>query len=397
MKPLKELFFINFFILCLLVSTISNYSLWSFVLKSSIAIILIIFVITLEDMNKIQPIFFQKIILFISLPLLSLLWSKDINFALLKMLNIMVSVLPLIWVSESLYRNLTELSIKIFVNTIFILVLSISLITLLFHPFEYNTPYIFEITRWSHVIVGRFLSASIIIILLLKRYVHNLNRKMFIASMIIIYCGLYFTGFRAGLIFSLLISFLILLKNQTSLRKVPIGILYVVGLILLIIAADYFYFDTTLLERYLKLFSYHPRIEALEISWKLFKENPFWGVGFGGFANTNSFTNLMKYPHNLIAEVLVEFGLIGVFWLIALLSFIFLNNKSETRYYLLLAFLLSMTSKDISTNTMLWIGLAINNNQSFSSVKKTIYLNSKKYLLRARSSMDRAFDFGSKG
>ena len=48
------------------------------------------------------------------------------------------------------------------------------------------------------------------------------------------------------------------------------------------------------------------RIEALRISWELFKDHSFIGVGFGGFKSYNDFTEFVKYPHNIFVEMAVE-------------------------------------------------------------------------------------------
>jgi len=46
-------------------------------------------------------------------------------------------------------------------------------------------------------------------------------------------------------------------------------------------------------------------------SLDLFENNPFSGVGFGGWSNSPIVTH--KYPHNIYVELLSEVGLIGVF------------------------------------------------------------------------------------
>jgi len=276
-----------------------------------------------------------------------------------------------VWVAEILYKNRTESRNKLFFESLIFLSLVFSLVIILFHPFEYNTPYIFGISRWSYVIVGRFLSASVIIILLFDKYHPFQHRKLFYILVTVIFLGLYLSGLRAGFIFSLLASLLIFFNYQSSKKKYSYIFSGLILQILFFAAIDYFLYDFNILNRYLKLLYNQPRIEALQISWELFKENPFLGVGFGGFANSGALGELMKYPHNLIAESFAEFGVLGLIWLISLFIIMVFNNTREIRFYLFLAFLLSMTSKDISTNTMLWIGLVgVNSNITYKILKK---------------------------
>lgn len=62
----------------------------------------------------------------------------------------------------------------------------------------------------------------------------------------------------------------------------------------------------------------------LERSHALFVENPLFGVGFGGWNNSNLVDH--KYPHNLIYEVLAELGVIGLIFLVLLLIFFKYNT-----------------------------------------------------------------------
>src|SRR5699024_9775951 len=73
--------------------------------------------------------------------------------------------------------------------------------------------------------------------------------------------------------------------------------------------------DTILWDRFMLLFesnkgdSVNARLMMIEKSKEMFSEAPLLGKGMGGFKEaTNSVHN---YPHNIIYEMLAEYGLIG--------------------------------------------------------------------------------------
>jgi hypothetical protein len=69
--------------------------------------------------------------------------------------------------------------------------------------------------------------------------------------------------------------------------------------------------------------SFGTRVNYIDDSKILFYQNPFLGVGFGGW-HTQNFYSDHKYPHNIIFELISEVGLIGI------TLFLFLINKLWT-------------------------------------------------------------------
>lgn len=69
--------------------------------------------------------------------------------------------------------------------------------------------------------------------------------------------------------------------------------------------------------------SFGTRLNYIEDSKILFYQNPFLGVGFGGWHAQNFYSD-HKYPHNIIYELISEVGIIG------LTLFLFLINKLWT-------------------------------------------------------------------
>ena len=68
-----------------------------------------------------------------------------------------------------------------------------------------------------------------------------------------------------------------------------------------------------------------------------------------------------KYPHNLFLEFAVELGIPGILLCTFLLYIIFSSAKkvsTEVFIFFIFALWLAMFSKDIPTQSLLWIGLA---------------------------------------
>lgn len=112
----------------------------------------------------------------------------------------------------------------------------------------------------------------------------------------------------------------------------------------------------------------HTRIASYKIAWEMFTESPLIGKGLGSFNGYKNleWTTIQKYPHNIILEILSEMGIIGMLVFIVLYIFIvrsLCTNHYQilTTHFLLLTFFfslfLAMFSKDISTQSFLWLFL----------------------------------------
>ena len=99
------------------------------------------------------------------------------------------------------------------------------------------------------------------------------------------------------------------------------------------------------------------RAGFLEAAWRLFLSSPLLGVGIGGFASTG----IDQYPHNLIAEVGSELGVIGV---LALAAWFGLALRGAARSPLLVALVVGTTafslfSGSLASNGEFWMFSAL--------------------------------------
>lgn len=114
------------------------------------------------------------------------------------------------------------------------------------------------------------------------------------------------------------------------------------------------------------------RMNAVKISFIMFKERPFWGYGIGSYYSyvTGGITGINLYPHNIILEIMAELGIIGLvifslFFLFIVFKIKHLLSESSSPIIdiilslLIYFFLNSLFAGDINSNKFLWcfIGL----------------------------------------
>ncbi len=101
------------------------------------------------------------------------------------------------------------------------------------------------------------------------------------------------------------------------------------------------------------------RASFLEAAGRAFVSAPIVGTGFGAFAATG----LAEYPHNMVAEIAAELGVVG---LVALLGWLGLAMRGALRSPLLVSLLTATTvfmlfSGSVASNVEFWLfsGLAV--------------------------------------
>jgi O-antigen ligase len=114
--------------------------------------------------------------------------------------------------------------------------------------------------------------------------------------------------------------------------------------------------------------SAYDRVDYLISAIKLFKEKPIFGIGMGEFMCLHGGKG--NYPHNLLLESLVSFGILGIFifWPTFFISFknsiITLKDKNMKNVeiialWFLFFFFDSMFSGSLSSRRTLWLIMGI--------------------------------------
>lgn len=206
------------------------------------------------------------------------------------------------------------------------------------------------------------------------------KRKLMIILSLYFLFVLFILGGR-GPLFSTLISLPVPLlfssklkqSNKLKLKKyaIFIGILFLIIIMICIYLYSKGLLTATLYRMFLLLeprmgTSAGTRIEYYSISEKLWVLKPVFGYGIGAWPILNGLPDMNYYPHNLVFEILVELGMVGLmlfslFAISALKGFIKQNSKSDfflrsiVLMLLVNAFIGAMLSGDINDNRILFI------------------------------------------
>lgn len=130
------------------------------------------------------------------------------------------------------------------------------------------------------------------------------------------------------------------------------------------------------------------RIDYYLISEKLWLTKPVFGYGIGSWPILNGLPDANFYPHNMVMEILVELGLVGLFLLcltvfLALKGFIKQNKKSNlflgTVVLMLFmnAFIGAMFSGDINDNRILFLFLGLMAFRGNQIAKQDMYYDNR--------------------
>jgi O-antigen ligase len=230
----------------------------------------------------------------------------------------------------------------------------------------------------SQVFSGRLLTLSILLLFFYLVRNFKPNKIFVLFYILILSIALGITSFRAGILGLLLVLIVYYLFTHSQLRDkyiLPAIFIFLAGLLI----------SSQLNENLIKRFHWvesfsqqqkivdatvNSRIKAYEISLLMFYEKPIFGFGAGGFNsiyNNSDLGKWIKYPHNNFLELIAETGLFGtiLFFIIFIKSVKSLLKSKivELKYFMLLLFIFSFFSKDLSTNIILLLP-AISNHKN---------------------------------
>ncbi|WP_157867438.1 O-antigen ligase family protein [Melioribacter roseus] len=356
------------FILQVGCAQISNYLPYSFILKAALFIVILPFAVVSIKLNNIKyatiitkdKIKFKYLVIIFLVFALNLTYSCNKEFGALKLSNFVIGTLPsiliLIYIKEIFDDSL------ILLITPFLLVGSVLLMTVLLFTgsFTYAGSYKILNLEYSHVIASRILSPIILWFNYLISTEENKNTiyKIFF-PVLYLNTGLIFIAHRASVTGVILITiyFIFTCKNRL-----------ITGCLLISSLVIAFLLFPQKTERHKNLFSagnkndysIESRLDLWETAIEKIREKPLTGYGLGGFKcpADKPFVHIYKYPHNIFLEAGSEMGLTGIILLIFLLYKILISAYRKSKFLFsiaLLAFWWSLFSKDISTQTVLWM------------------------------------------
>lgn len=378
--------FVNLFVAAVAVSAISNYTSASILLKLFFIVLLsLAFIVLLKKQGYgISYLFdFRENVFLLRLLggleillLLNLVYSVNVEYGLFKLIQLNLTAFPMIIILAKLVSMKDEKLFEVF----YISVIGWSILTFIaiaaVNPFDQSTVYRFELTRWSHVILGRFeflLLAVLLGVNVTGRYKEY--KKYAFAAIILLIIAVSLTGLRSVMLGTFILVPLMLLIG-ISRKEVKKGEAALILILLIItpLAVRYFisndtgkYRIDTLLPTNNQLLlqdaSVTGRMEAYKFSVEKFMESPVIGKGLGGYYKPADSTGIQggRYPHNILLEVLVESGILGIL-IFGYLIFLIITKTRRMSLSLMVFFLaalyLAMFSKDIPGNSVFLLGLA---------------------------------------
>lgn len=377
-----QYFFTYLFLTALFVaSTISNYGSPSLILKFSLALVSTFAIVSVAGRGlTLRPDGIAGWLL-LSLPIyiaLSLLWSANHYFGSLKLFHLLTLFIPF----YLFVNNLETLSnYKSFVNWGTIAIgagIVLSLWVIVGEPIDLAEGY----RSVSIPFTGRIVTyVSVFVIFLI--YIRLAGKKSY-TVLLLLTIGLSVISFRAGIIvvvvISLLVSVMYALRKEFALGFLCIGTIIIGVLIGSLISGNLDYRTVWVAEavsgKSIGDISVSVRIDAIKLSFLMWLDAPLLGLGVGGFNDVNfpdSLQSIMKYPHNVIMEILSEYGMVGgLLFLVTFAAFFVKTNFSGMKnitpadprigiiLLLVTAMILSLFSKDMSHNIIVYlIGYAL--------------------------------------
>jgi O-antigen ligase len=290
-------------------------------------------------------------------------------------------------------KKLFITALIIIVAVIFISLTSVIIVS----PFDHTRVYHYEPGRWSHVFIGRLISFLTLILFLILL---NSKRRVVLLLIPAVTAGtilIYITGLRSAILGILLAGLTYLIYSIVKRRLLNY---HHSALAAVIIFISILLFSTDCLMvaevrttvRIDNMLNYENfnfggeeglqiRVKSAELACEMFLNSPVIGNGYGSFKGYNNikWASDQKYPHNIILEILAEFGIVGLFFFGYIFysiihSLFYLTNRLESvqaanfyflssRFSLLILFLfsfwLALFSKDLSTQSLIWIFLAV--------------------------------------
>lgn len=178
----------------------------------------------------------------------------------------------------------------------------------------------------------------------------NYNRKINYIFLLLLIISLFISNSRGPLLASSFTIGLFFFHTRIKYKKTVAFIFFS-----FLIFYFNFYFSDYLYGR--QGYSFVHRLNALT---KVFELLDFNGYGLSSFGRLIFNEDSNQYPHNVFAELIFEFGFIGLTLGVFLLYFVYsCYSKSITGYLTVYFFINAQFSGDIAGNTMLYISLVI--------------------------------------
>lgn len=308
---------------------------------------------------------------------ITLIYTSNFQFGLQKTFHFLV--LSIVVITFYIYlKETTDENLKIALYTVAGICITFIVLALIISPFVYTSKYAFSINRWSHILSGRVIAGiSVLFMLLLISGKEIINQKfnwIFLTAMMF---GLSYIGSRLSTI-TVGITIVIILFYLIAQKKIATPVFYKVASLLLLLIIFMVLLPKTnesAVERYDFLLeiskdkvedmidgAMKSRISGYRTALIIVTQHPILGKGIGGFKDDPNYylTSYLQYPHNIFLEVASEFGLPALLIFLVFLSLLIYKSYKQSPLlliFLIFGLILAQFSKDIPTQTFLWISV----------------------------------------
>lgn len=370
-------YFVYLFLSVLFVSSsISNYSTASLLLKTILSVLSFVTLFGVAGKSmRLKPDAASGWFV-LSIPVytaLSLFWSENLSFGMLKLIHLLTLFIPFYLLANNLAKFFHLSSFLLWKRMAIGIGVAISLWIILAAPIDMAT----DTISVSIPFTGRIVT-YVTVLLLLLLFNGNASNLMYGALLILI-TGLSVISFRAGIIAVTFIA--IIVSVLYSRRREFSSVFFILGVLILGVGIGTLISDNlnyrsawvndAIAGSGIADISVSIRIDAFKLAFSTWYEASFFGVGAGGFNDANlpgSIQSIMRYPHNIVMEVLCEYGLFGILlFSVTLVAFfremnfrrIVKSESTDVCFGILLMMLtsgvLSLFSKDLSHNIILYL------------------------------------------
>lgn len=326
------------------------------------------------ETKKIKNInIFAISILFLIYSFISLKWSPSESYGSSKLLIMAPSLLVVFLLPNFILRNILLFQTLIFYTAIAFIIyiyFSIGVDILLTTSNRFTI-----IEDVNPIKLARFFGFTIISSIFFLRAIKPtaIPRTLLVVSILLMFLLMLFTGSK-GPVFSLVISLIALYLIE---KRIYFGfiIFFMVGVLISLIlkylldfsTAEFFMFRFNI--EVDSNYSVESRSTFIEHGFNMFTSSNFsdllFGHGIGSFDHIPEID--VKYPHNIVLELLYEFGIlvlfIFIYFLVKTFHGLFLLKSDDVSKYLmvmiLFLFIISLTTGDISGNYLLFWFMAM--------------------------------------
>ena len=361
----------------------------TFLLFGIILSVILLKVIQKRKLPKIPKRLFLPYLGFGSLMLLSVTYTPNLIYGQNKCLEFATYTTFACFAPFFLFR--TKLILERFFYTLIAISVFLSVAVFITNP-----PYLSSPVKFHTVFGGNYLAIQHIVgigALLIIYYFSFKNRikkqVSWLILLLIMFIGTLFYAGGKGTVLTFFITIIFMsitsIKFENKFKRILINKRILIFSLLVILAGTSLLFSKiseTFLERTKFLLSSgsYAQVERLEnakVALELAYRHPLSGVGAGGFSNFSiqmKGIERFKYPHNILLEIISEFGLIGLIFFVLIIAFAFkrlLYSQSKYRHsklsplpnailsLFIFSFLNSLSSGDINNHLLFaWIGTA---------------------------------------